>query len=66
MDPLDTQRRDKQVLLIIEKLRPARQPQKNHLLVFGVKRELAMYAYDPHVLLEVVNSSDGLALCSPG
>jgi PHP domain len=39
----------------------ARQPQKNHLLVFGAKRELATYAYEPQALLDAVQKAGGLA-----
>ncbi len=38
-----------------------RQPQKNHLLVFGVGREMAPYAKDPQHLLELVREAGGLA-----
>lgn len=39
----------------------ARDPQKNHLLVFGANRELAPLAYDPQRLLEGVRRADGVA-----
>lgn len=39
----------------------ARNPQKNHLLVFGANRELATYAYDPQVLLDTVARVGGLS-----
>ena len=39
----------------------AREPAKNHLLVFGVQRELAIYAYDPQLLLDSVVKEGGLA-----
>jgi hypothetical protein len=39
----------------------ARQPQKNHLLVFGAGRELAHLAYDLPRLLEAVRQVGGLA-----
>lgn len=49
-----------------------RQPQKNHLLIFGVSREMAPYAHDPQHLIEVVREAEGLAFiahphdpCSP-
>jgi hypothetical protein len=38
-----------------------RNPQKNHLLVFGGQRELATYAHDLQLLLERVNEAGGLA-----
>ncbi len=39
----------------------ARDPQKNHLLVFGVNRELATYAHDPQLLLDAVAGAGGLS-----
>jgi predicted metal-dependent phosphoesterase TrpH len=39
----------------------ARQPQKNHLLVFGVNRELATSAYDPQALLDAVANAGGIS-----
>jgi hypothetical protein len=39
----------------------ARLPQKNHLLVFGVNRELAPYAYDPQLLVDTVTKEGGLS-----
>jgi hypothetical protein len=39
----------------------ARQPQKNHLLVFGAQRELAPYASDPQSLLDAVSKAGGLS-----
>lgn len=38
-----------------------RNPQKNHLLVFGGRRELATYAHDLQRLLNVVNQAGALA-----
>jgi hypothetical protein len=38
-----------------------REPQKNHLLVFGAGRELASQASDPQNLLDAVRQSGGLA-----
>ncbi len=40
---------------------PARQPQKNHLLVYEARRELSPLAGDPGRLLEAVAQSGGLA-----
>lgn len=40
---------------------PARQPQKNHLLVFGANRELAPFAPDPQNLLDQVQKAGGLS-----
>lgn len=37
----------------------ARQPQKNHLLVFGVGRELAPYADEPQRLIDMVREEGG-------
>ncbi|HNB54132.1 MAG TPA: CehA/McbA family metallohydrolase [Anaerolineales bacterium] len=39
----------------------ARDPQKNHMLVFGAERELAPLAYDPQKLLNGVNEAGGMA-----
>ncbi len=39
----------------------ARNPQKNHLLVFNANRELATYAYHPQILIDQVNASGGLS-----
>lgn len=54
---------DRRVLLLIgEEIHDqARQPQKNHLLVFGAERELAPLAYDPQLLLDNVRRAEGLA-----
>ncbi len=54
---------DKRVLLMVgEEIHDqARQPQKNHLLVFGANRELATYASDPQLLLDAVGTAGGLA-----
>jgi hypothetical protein len=54
---------DRRVLLIIgEEIHDqARAPQKNHLLVFGVQRELATYAYEPQVLIDAIAKSGGLS-----
>jgi len=50
------------LLLIGEEIHDqTRDPQKNHLLVFGVNRELAPLAYEPERLLDAVKQSDGLA-----
>jgi hypothetical protein len=39
----------------------ARQPQKNHMLVFGANQELATYADDPQRLLDIVRRRRGLS-----
>ena len=50
------------LLLVGEELHDqTRQPQKNHMLVFGANRELAPLAYDPQRLLESVAQTGGLA-----
>lgn len=38
-----------------------RDPQKNHLLVFGAGKELATFASDPQQLLDEVNKAGGIA-----
>lgn len=54
---------DRRVLLIVgEEIHDqGREPQKNHLLVFGARRELATYAYDPQRLINAVGQANGLA-----
>ena len=54
---------DRQVLLLVgEEIHDqAREPQKNHLLVFGVQREIATLAPDLPRLLEAVRQSGGLS-----
>ena len=53
----------KVLLLVGEEVHDqARLPQKSHLLIFGADRELAIYAYDPQLLLDKVNQSGGLAI----
>ena len=50
------------LLLIGEEIHDqARQPQKNHLLVFFTNRELSQLAYDTQHLLDAVNQAGGLA-----
>ncbi|MDH5607489.1 MAG: CehA/McbA family metallohydrolase [Anaerolineae bacterium] len=39
----------------------ARDPEKNHLLVFGAERELAGFASDPQELISSVNQAGGMA-----
>ncbi|MBE0410415.1 MAG: PHP domain-containing protein [Anaerolineales bacterium] len=53
----------RQVLMMIgeEVHDQAREPQKNHLLIIGVGRELANLGHDTQQLLKVVRESDGLA-----
>jgi hypothetical protein len=54
---------DRRLLLLIgEEIHDqARDPQKNHLLVFGADRELATYAFDPQTLIEQVQRVGGLS-----
>ena len=54
---------DRRVLMLIgEEIHDqTRNPQKNHLLVFGAGRELAPLAYAPQRLLEAVRQAGGLA-----
>lgn len=54
---------DRRVLLMVgEEIHDqVRNPQKNHLLVFGAQRELAPYAYDTQLLLDTVGKAGGLA-----
>ena len=54
---------DRRVLLMVgEEIHDqARQPQKNHLLVFGGHRELATYAHDPQLLLDTIGKEGGQA-----
>jgi hypothetical protein len=54
---------ERRVLLLIgEEIHDTtRQPQKNHLLVFGTEQELATQAYDPQHLIASVRQAGGLA-----
>ena len=50
------------LLLIGEEVHDqARNPQKNHLLVFDARRELANFAFDPQKLIDEVNNSGGMS-----
>jgi predicted metal-dependent phosphoesterase TrpH len=53
---------EKNVLVLIgEEIHDqARDPQKNHLLVFGAEKELATYAPDPQILINQVNNNGGI------
>jgi len=55
--------KNKRVLMLIgEEIHDqARDPQKNHLLVFGAGRELATFAEDPQLLINHVREAGGLA-----
>jgi len=55
--------KNKKILMLIgeEVHDQARDPQKNHLLVFGGGRELATFAHDPQLLIDRVQASGGLA-----
>ncbi len=54
---------DQRVLLLVgeEVHDRTRDPQKNHLLVFGAQREMAPYADDPQRLIQAVQQAGGLA-----
>ena len=54
---------DRHVLMMIgEEIHDqTRDPQKNHLLVFGVNREMATLAFDPQRLIDEVIKAGGLA-----
>lgn len=54
---------DKKVMVIIgeEVHDQARLPQKSHLLVFGVDKEISHLAYNPQLLIDTVRQSRGLA-----
>ncbi|MCX6054009.1 MAG: CehA/McbA family metallohydrolase [Chloroflexi bacterium] len=39
----------------------SRDPQKNHMLVFGANREMATFAYDPQCLIQEVRRAGGLS-----
>lgn len=54
---------DKKVMLLVgEELHDrTREPQKNHLLVFGADRELSSYAHDPQTLIDTVNKAGAIA-----
>jgi hypothetical protein len=58
-----TQQGDRRVLMLVgeEIHNQAREPQKNHMLVFGAGRELATYSYDPQLLVDAVSKAGGLA-----
>jgi len=52
----------KLIILVGEEVHDqARQPQKNHLLVFGVDSEMAHYADQPQTLIDRVNKAGGLS-----
>lgn len=55
--------RDRQVLLLIgeEVHDPGREPQANHLLVFGAGMEVAKEAQDPQQLIDFVEQQGGLS-----
>jgi hypothetical protein len=56
------EKRRKILMLIGEEVHDqARDPQKNHLLVFNANREMATYADDPQNLINQVRESGGLA-----
>jgi len=53
---------DKRVLMLIgqEVHDQARDPQRNHLLIFGANRDLATLADDPQTLINAVRDADGI------
>lgn len=55
--------KNKKILMLIgeEVHDQARDPQKNHLLVFGARHELATFANDPQILIDQVRSAGGLS-----
>lgn len=55
--------KDKQVLLITgEEIHDqTRQPQKNHMLVFGIHRDFSRLAKNPQDLIDAVRQEDGLS-----
>ena len=57
------QENNRKVLLLVgEEIHDqTRDPQKNHLLVFGVNREMAEFASDPQHLINMVNQEDGIS-----
>lgn len=53
---------DRVLLLIGEEVHDRRRsPQKNHLLIFGVKEEMAPHARDPQHLIDAVREGGGLS-----
>lgn len=56
------EKRKKVLLLVGEEVHDqARDPQKNHLLVFGANREMAAFADDPQNLIHQVRGAGGLS-----
>jgi hypothetical protein len=55
--------KNKKILMLIgeEVHDQARDPQKNHLLVFGATRELATFAENPQLLIDQVRDAGGLS-----
>ncbi|MGD8554252.1 MAG: CehA/McbA family metallohydrolase [Anaerolineales bacterium] len=53
---------DQRVLLIVgeEAHDQAREPQRNHLLIYEAKRELATYAYNPQQLIDMATKAGGI------
>lgn len=54
---------DKKVLVMVgeEIHNQDRQPQKSHLLVLGIQREMAQYGNDPQKLIDAVNQAGGIS-----
>jgi hypothetical protein len=62
IDGYHTEGRKRTLLLSGEEIHDQdREPQKNHLLVFGAQRELAPLADDPQALIDTVRASGGLS-----
>lgn len=56
------EKNEKILMLVGEEIHDqARDPQKNHLLVFGAARELATFAEDPQLLINQVRDAGGLS-----
>lgn len=61
MDAYHREGKKKVLLLVGEEVHDQiRDPQKNHLLVFGVDQELAPLARDPHSLVDAVQRAGGI------
>lgn len=62
LDGYRTQGADRVLVLVGEEVHDqARNPQKNHLLVYETQKEMAIHASDPQVLLDEVEAAGGLA-----
>jgi len=62
LDGYRTQGANRILLLVGEEVHDqARDPQKNHLLVYETQQEVATHASDPQLLLDEVNAAGGIA-----